>query len=773
MNVNKLITCILATIIFGMQPNDIWGFKTMVWENPLARSVAASCSQVVEKVEFKPDETVVTLKVYSSTPFSYNEGTELYADGKTYAMKSYEGFEPGKYNRPENGVADIVMRFEPLPVNTTNFTLREPVNIKRGFFIENIHPITDNFMESSLWRNDATGEWLIGFFPEGAVYDGKFWRYGTTQLDKDTTKGKVTLINGDKTINVNIGKQKNLKRQIRIGNEKPIECSMITGSRLPDYPTKDLRPNLADNGYHPGDSIEISGWLRGPRKKSRPVEIQLHNVFTGNTDEYQAQQDSNGFFAVKLPVINTQTAYIRTDREILTLPLEPDQKYFILIDYASGKKVMMGIDCRLQNEILTCPLNRWMNSAYEYKERMDQFFPDIKDFDEKSLKALNNYTGTHPNVSERYKTYVGHNLKSNGAFTLGQGYFYLYPYPEDMMVYARGNYIDSFPSPLSPYRLYGTFINNIVDAAYESSKSVFRIPIMVNGHNGWINMELTDEGADKTIDLKKKLLNLRRENEFKHQLSDEETAIQHEIYMIDSIARTKMSEKELLDLEFDNRLKIMDSLKINDEAKDIFLTQYFNEIIEHSMQPLQVHELANAKKYIKNKVGLQYILDLNDKYVRLQNNDVPLRNKTLQFDSTLTNGKELFDKILEPMRGKIILIDVWGTWCGPCKAALKNFKEEEQYLRKYDIAYLFLANRSPEAAWKTVINEYGLDGDNIFHYNLPDEQQSAIQNYLGVTGFPSYFLVNQQGEIVDLKVDARDIDELEKLIKKLKATESN
>lgn len=172
-------------------------------------------------------------------------------------------------------------------------------------------------------------------------------------------------------------------------------------------------------------------------------------------------------------------------------------------------------------------------------------------------------------------------------------------------------------------------------------------------------------------------------------------------------------------------------------------------------------------------MGLQYILDLNDKYVKLQNSDVPLRNKTLQLDSTLTNCKELLDKILKPVRGKIILIDVWGTWCGPCKAALKNFKEDEEYLRQYDIAYLFLADRSPEVAWKTTIKEYEIDGDNVYHYNLPDDQQSAIQNYLGVTSFPSYFLVNQQGDLVYLKVDARDINELEKLIKKLKATESN
>lgn len=749
---------------------NISGKKQLVWENPVGRSVAASCSQVVEKVEFKPDETVVTLKVYSSTPFSYNEGTELYAGGKTYAMKSYEGFEPGKYNRPENGVADIVMRFEPLPVNTTNFTLREPVNIKRGFLIENIHPITDNFMESSLWRNDVTGEWLIGFFPEGAVYDGKFWRYGTTQLDKDTTTGKVTLINGDKTIDVNVGKQKKLKRQIRIGTEKPIECSMITGSRLPDYPTKDLRPNLADNGYHPGDSVEISGWLRGPRKKSKPVMFQQSSIFGEGYKNNEVLQDTLGFFSIKLPVVNTQQIDIITDRDIINLPFEPNQKYFFLIDYASGKKIVMGPDVRLQNELLANPLDRWMKSASEFDDNIDELLPAIKTFDKTSISELNEITAFHPNLSERFKHFKKNDLKANGAFTLGQGYFHIPDrnYPEDMMEYAKTNYIDSLPSPLSAYRQYDTFIENITDAAYDSSKWHFSIGIKTNnGRMGYISRELTDEGAEKSKDLIATLQRYRKENNYNPQLTDKEKQIYAEIWKIDSIARTKLSEDELINMSFNRTLGTLDSLNFTNEAKDVYLTKHFYEKLQHSVRPLEPLDIARVKKYISNEIGLKTILDLHDKYVRLQENDIPLRNERVQLDSTLNDGKKLLDKILEPMRGKIVLLDVWGTWCGPCRAALKDFKEEEEHLRKYDLAYLFLANRSNESAWKTIIKEYGIDGDNIYHYNLPETQQSAIELYLGVTGFPSYFLVNRDGEVLDIKVDARNRNKLEEVIKKL------
>ena len=59
-----------------------------------------------------------------------------------------------------------------------------------------------------------------------------------------------------------------------------------------------------------------------------------------------------------------------------------------------------------------------------------------------------------------------------------------------------------------------------------------------------------------------------------------------------------------------------------------------------------------------------------------------------------SGGEKIFSKIIEPYRGKIILTDIWGIWCGPCVQALKNSKEEFERLKPYDIIYPYLANNS-------------------------------------------------------------------------------
>ena len=113
------------------------------------------------------------------------------------------------------------------------------------------------------------------------------------------------------------------------------------------------------------------------------------------------------------------------------------------------------------------------------------------------------------------------------------------------------------------------------------------------------------------------------------------------------------------------------------------------------------------------------------------------------------------------------MLDVWGTWCAPCKEALAHSKEEFERLAPYDVVYLYMASNSPEESWKNIIKLNDLVGDNIAHYNLPAAQQSAIENYLNIRSFPSYRLFDKEGNLVDVKVDARQLDNLEKIIKEL------
>ena len=55
----------------------------------------------------------------------------------------------------------------------------------------------------------------------------------------------------------------------------------------------------------------------------------------------------------------------------------------------------------------------------------------------------------------------------------------------------------------------------------------------------------------------------------------------------------------------------------------------------------------------------------------------------------------------------------------------------------------------------------------MVHFNLPDDQQRAIEQYLGVNCFPSYRLIGVDGHVLDVNADPRNLDALEGLVKQL------
>ena len=80
---------------------------------------------------------------------------------------------------------------------------------------------------------------------------------------------------------------------------------------------------------------------------------------------------------------------------------------------------------------------------------------------------------------------------------------------------------------------------------------------------------------------------------------------------------------------------------------------------------------------------------------------------------------------------------------------------------------VYFANNSPKDSWENIIKEYNVTGPNVAHFNLPQEQQAAIERYLKVNSYPTYKLVDPQGNVLDMKVDARNLKALEEVVKML------
>lgn len=96
----------------------------------------------------------------------------------------------------------------------------------------------------------------------------------------------------------------------------------------------------------------------------------------------------------------------------------------------------------------------------------------------------------------------------------------------------------------------------------------------------------------------------------------------------------------------------------------------------------------------------------------------------------------------EDLAGKVVLIDFWGTWCAPCRAAVPSLKALVERSKKLPLVVLSVSNDSDEAALTRFVAEHGMTWPQVW-----DRKQGFVHE-MGVEGFPTYLLADHEGVIV-------------------------
>lgn len=212
-------------------------------------------------------------------------------------------------------------------------------------------------------------------------------------------------------------------------------------------------------------------------------------------------------------------------------------------------------------------------------------------------------------------------------------------------------------------------------------------------------------------------------------------------------------------------LAVLDSLGADNILIQQRLACFALKEIDRVRMSLDTEVIDSLRQWITLPTAFAQIEAANASYLALENQELKAETYTSpEALQGLTEGEELLQKILEPYRGHIVLIDLWGTWCGPCKEALRHSQEEYKRLEPYDVVFLYLANNSPQKSWENVIKVYEVTGPNVVHYNLPAAQQQAIEQYLDIHAFPTFRLVDREGHILDVNADPRNLDALEHVV---------
>lgn len=187
---------------------------------------------------------------------------------------------------------------------------------------------------------------------------------------------------------------------------------------------------------------------------------------------------------------------------------------------------------------------------------------------------------------------------------------------------------------------------------------------------------------------------------------------------------------------------------------DLMFTQTLSKRFEE-MKPFTDADFALIKHRLDNPFFVEHLTRKNDELLAKIEKDK--KNIYNVHNAPQMEEDKILHEIMKPYQGKVIFIDFWNTWCGPCRQAIKEFAPARDSYKGKDIVFIYLADESsPEKQWNNMIPSIGGE-----HYRLSREQMAYLKKKFNFTGIPFYMIFSKKGEQVhaDYKFRKETLDE--------------
>jgi thiol-disulfide isomerase/thioredoxin len=131
-------------------------------------------------------------------------------------------------------------------------------------------------------------------------------------------------------------------------------------------------------------------------------------------------------------------------------------------------------------------------------------------------------------------------------------------------------------------------------------------------------------------------------------------------------------------------------------------------------------------------------------------------------DFTLKSAKGGMDIKLADYKGKVVIIDFWATWCGPCRRGVPDLVSLQEKYGNEVVIIGISVDTDTKGDVPGFMSEYKIN------YPIAYADQAVVQNYGGVEAIPTSFIIDKEGNIVDKHVGLVDKSVYEDAIAKLK-----
>ncbi len=116
---------------------------------------------------------------------------------------------------------------------------------------------------------------------------------------------------------------------------------------------------------------------------------------------------------------------------------------------------------------------------------------------------------------------------------------------------------------------------------------------------------------------------------------------------------------------------------------------------------------------------------------------------------------------LSDLRGKVVILDFWATWCGPCKAMSPVLDGLQRKFQDRGLVVVGMNTNDGEGNAKEWSERHAVA------YPIVYDQNDAVAHSYNVNSFPTLFVIDRAGKIQAMRIGITSPNELEGLVKKL------
>jgi len=768
--------------------------QARVIENPKYTYRKTNDIQLI-KLELLDTATILTFKVNNPQNAMLAKKSYIHLSNSSVEkllIRSVEGLPAPigvRWNLKTNDPVIFSANFPPIDSKTEKIDFSEPFTSEgqpwQFFGIKiNEHQRTSPLpveLEGAWLKTDGSNLLHLALYENNAVYNAQVWQYEKIQNTVKSTD--IVLKRNGETVKLSVNLSKNKQLKIVESTKKTEILCSLSKTKNVNYKPTDNQP-YAENIFHTDTAI-YCGYIHGfTPNMPRNFSFKYENIINGEDFQQPVFIDENGYFESKV-VLNYPTMFtfyfsgIGNERILL----EPGKRLFQLLTldkrgandsiYGNHNCHFMGDNAELSEEIHV------IIGKSEELERRRNLIPTLtidslstiaNDDYNADLRLLESYKNER-NLSSKALAILNVNIGMKRASLLSD---FIELKVKDLMAKKSPNLMKQIKTAINkPY------IDSISAVSFVETTKQHPLAILDYRFAATFRKIFSNNYFIPLSTMKNFQWTMFEEiGKMNVQLSKEDKALIDTIASIPESKRDTITYKRLLP-------KILPFFNAHATEIKTFMDEIGNTTLLNSVQsvygnnPLMTEiirahlvvkkikkftfltdeQLIALNKEISNPVILASIKSENSKMMaKIASNKEKRNYKVLPTPNV--NSESMLPKLLEPFKGKVVYLDFWATWCGPCMRNIAEMKSLKEEMKSQNVAFVYVTGESsPLKTWENVIPD--IDGT---HYRLSAKQWDDVCKKYNVASIPHAMIFNQQGEMVTPKIQGMPNEEVKTLL---------